>query len=113
MKFDFYKDSLGKSKDGKDIFLKDIWPSNKDIEDFINDIRAIKNQPFRMLLGSAHQMGTARMNPDPNLGVTDIDGKVHGLDNVYVVDSSVFPRCSGVNPMVTIQSTSHFLMSKI
>jgi len=87
--------------------------SNKDIEDFINDIRAIKNQPFRMLLGSAHQMGTARMNPDPNLGVTDIDGKVHGLDNVYVVDSSVFPRCSGVNPMVTIQSTSHFLTSKI
>ena len=56
--------------------------------------RAIKNQPFRMLLGSAHQMGTARMNPDPNLGVTDIDGKVHGLDNVYVVDSSVFSRCS-------------------
>ena len=66
-----------------------------------------------MLLGSAHQMGTARMNPDPNLGVTDIDGKVHGLDNVYVVDSSVFPRCSGVNPMVTVQSTSHFLTSKI
>ena len=29
MKFDFYRDSLGKSKDGKDIFLKDIWPSNK------------------------------------------------------------------------------------
>ena len=87
--------------------------SNIDIEDFINDIRAIKNQPFRMLLGSAHQMGTARMNPDPNLGVTDIDGKVHGLDNVYVSDSSVFPRCSGVNPMVTIQSTSHFLMSKL
>ena len=66
-----------------------------------------------MLLGSAHQMGTARMNPDPSQGVTDIDGKVHGLDNVYVVDSSVFPRCSGVNPMVTIQSTSHFLTSKI
>ena len=53
------------------------------------------------------------MNPDLIQGVTDIDGKVHGLDNVYVVDSSVFPRCSGVNPMVTIQSTSHFLTSKI
>ncbi len=33
MEFDLYKDSLGKSKDGKDIFLKDIWPSNKEIED--------------------------------------------------------------------------------
>ena len=37
MKFDFYKDSLGKSKDGKDIFLKDIWPSNKEIEDTLKD----------------------------------------------------------------------------
>ncbi len=36
MKFDFYKDSLGKSKDGKDIFLKDIWPSNKEIEDMLS-----------------------------------------------------------------------------
>ena len=86
---------------------------NEDIEEFVSKILSIKNQPYRLLLGSAHQMGTARMNPDPKLGVTDIDGKVHGLDNVYVVDSSVFPRCSGVNPMVTIQSTSHFLTSKI
>ena len=37
MKFDFYKDSLGKSKDGKDVFLKDIWPSNKEIEDTLSN----------------------------------------------------------------------------
>ena len=37
MKFDLYKDSLGKSKDGKDIFLKDIWPSNKEIEDTLSN----------------------------------------------------------------------------
>jgi aconitate hydratase len=29
--FDFEKDSLGKGKDGKDVFLRDIWPSNTDI----------------------------------------------------------------------------------
>ena len=87
--------------------------SNEDIEEFLNKMKAVKNQPFRMLLGSAHQMGTARMNPDPNLGVTDLNRKLHGLDNVFIVDSSVFPRCSGVNPMITIQSTSHFLTSKI
>ena len=33
MNFDMYKDSLGKSKDGKDVYLKDIWPTNKEIED--------------------------------------------------------------------------------
>ncbi len=37
MKFDFYKDSLGKFKDGKDIFLKDIWPSNKEIENTLSN----------------------------------------------------------------------------
>ena len=33
MEFDLYKDSLGKDKDGNEIYLKDIWPSNKEIED--------------------------------------------------------------------------------
>ncbi len=36
MEVDLYKDSLGKNKDGKDIFLKDIWPTNKEIEDTLN-----------------------------------------------------------------------------
>ena len=87
--------------------------SNENIENFINKIRAIKNEPFRILLGSAHQMGTARINPNPEQGVVGLDGKVHGLENVYIVDASTFPRCSGVNPMISIQSMSHFLMSKI
>ena len=87
--------------------------SNQSIEEFISKLRKIKNEPFRILLGSAHQMGTARINPDPNKGVVGLDGKVHGLDNVYIVDASTFPRCSGVNPMISIQSMSHFLISKI
>ena len=33
MEFDLYKDPLGKDKDGNDVFMKDIWPSNKEIED--------------------------------------------------------------------------------
>lgn len=87
--------------------------SGQPIEEFINDILNIKNQKYRMLLGSAHQMGTARIHPNPNEGVVDLNGKVHGLENVYITDSSVFPRCSGVNPMITIQAMSHFLASKI
>ncbi len=37
MRFDLYKDSLGKDKDGKDVFLKDIWPSNKEIEETLRN----------------------------------------------------------------------------
>ena len=33
MEFDLYKDSFGKDQNGKDIYLNDIWPSNKEIED--------------------------------------------------------------------------------
>ena len=33
MNVDLYKDPIGKGKDGQDIFLKDIWPTNKEIED--------------------------------------------------------------------------------
>ncbi len=33
MEVDLYKDPLGKDKEGKDVFLKDIWPSNKEIEE--------------------------------------------------------------------------------
>ena len=87
--------------------------SNEDIESFIGKVRKVRNEPFRILLGSAHQMGTARIHPNPSEGVIDLNGKVHGLENVYITDSSTFPRCSGVNPMITIQAMSHFLASKI
>ena len=37
MRFDLYNDPLGKDINGKDIFLKDIWPSNKEIEDTLRE----------------------------------------------------------------------------
>ena len=35
MMTDLYKDPLGKDKSGKDVYLKDIWPSNKEIEEVL------------------------------------------------------------------------------
>jgi len=35
MNVDLYKESLGKDKEGKPVFLKDIWPTNKEIEELI------------------------------------------------------------------------------
>jgi aconitate hydratase len=45
MMVDLYKDSLGKDKSGKDVFLKDIWPSNKEIADTI--LTSITAQMYR------------------------------------------------------------------
>ena len=45
MQVDLYKDSLGKDKDGKDVFLKDIWPSNKEIEEVL--LQSLNAEMFR------------------------------------------------------------------
>ncbi len=37
MAFDLYKDSLGKNSNGDEIYLKDIWPSNKEIEESLRN----------------------------------------------------------------------------
>jgi aconitate hydratase len=37
MEFDLYNEPLGKSKGGNDVYLKDIWPSNKEIEDTLRE----------------------------------------------------------------------------
>lgn len=50
----------------------------------------------------AHQMGTTRMSEDPSYGVVDANCKVHGVGNLYIAGSSVFPTGGGVNPTLTI-----------
>lgn len=49
-----------------------------------------------------HQIGTVRMAADPTRGVVDADCRVHGIANLYVGGSSVFPTCGATNPTLTI-----------
>jgi choline dehydrogenase-like flavoprotein len=52
--------------------------------------------------GGKHHMGTTRMHQDPRRGVVDPDGKVHGISNLYVAGSSVFPTAGYANPTLTL-----------
>lgn len=52
--------------------------------------------------GQWHHMGTTRMHVDPRHGVVDPDGRVHGMRNLYVTGSSVFPTCGYANPTLTV-----------
>jgi choline dehydrogenase-like flavoprotein len=56
----------------------------------------------RMRLEAFHPLGTARMDADPARGVVDTDGAVHGYQDLYIADGSLFPSSIGVNPMMTI-----------
>lgn len=57
-------------------------------------------------LGSRHLHGGCRAGVDPAESVVDLWGRVHDLDNVYVVDGSYFPYSGGVNPTLTIQANA-------
>jgi choline dehydrogenase-like flavoprotein len=50
----------------------------------------------------AHQCGTCRFGNDPKTSVLDLHCRTHGIDNLYVVDSSFFPSSSAVSPALTI-----------
>jgi choline dehydrogenase-like flavoprotein len=51
---------------------------------------------------SSHHLGTTRMHEDPSQGVVDADCRVHGLANLYIAGSSVFPTAGYANPTLTI-----------
>jgi choline dehydrogenase-like flavoprotein len=52
--------------------------------------------------GTAHVCGTLITGNDPLTSVVDASGRVHGLEGLYVVDGSILPRSSRVNPSLTI-----------
>jgi choline dehydrogenase-like flavoprotein len=52
--------------------------------------------------GTAHACGTLVTGSDPQTSVVDGNGKVYGLENLYVVDGSVLPRSGRENPSLTI-----------
>jgi choline dehydrogenase-like flavoprotein len=54
------------------------------------------------LSGTAHVCGSLVCGHDPLQSVVDATGQVHGIRGVYVVDGSVLPRSSRVNPSLTI-----------
>lgn len=53
-------------------------------------------------IGGFHHMGTTRMASDPRRGVTDGWGRVHGLPNLHVAGSSLFPTAGWANPTLTV-----------
>ncbi len=61
---------------------------------------------------TAHILGGCVMAESPEKGVIDHNGKIHGYDNLYVMDGSVIPANLGVNPSLTITAVAEYLMEK-
>lgn len=58
--------------------------------------------PLAGITGGAHHMGGARMHDDPSAGVVDADLRVHGVANLSVCSSAVFPAAGYSNPTMTV-----------
>jgi choline dehydrogenase-like flavoprotein len=54
------------------------------------------------LNGGFHHMGTTRMHNDPKKGVVDANCRLHGVGNLFIAGSSVFPTSGWTNPTLTI-----------
>jgi choline dehydrogenase-like flavoprotein len=54
------------------------------------------------LIGPCHHIGTTRMNRDPKFGVVNENCQVHGISNLFIAGSSVFPTSGSAAPTLTI-----------
>ena len=77
------------------------------------------DQPLRVrgwppdLEGTYHHMGTTRMHDSPRQGVVDRDCRLHGVDNLYLAGSSVFPTTSSNHPTMTLAALALRLADKL
>ncbi|MFC1527287.1 GMC oxidoreductase [Candidatus Neomarinimicrobiota bacterium] len=62
---------------------------------------------------TAHILGGCIMSDSPENGVIDFSGKVHGYENLYVVDGSIVPANLGVNPSLTITALAEYIMDQV
>ncbi|MGZ3582942.1 MAG: GMC family oxidoreductase, partial [Ktedonobacterales bacterium] len=74
---------------------------------FLTEIERRGVVPNRLVLGTAHQMGTCRLGSDPKTSVADPYGQVHGVRGLYIGDASGFPTASGVNPMLSTMALAY------
>lgn len=71
-------------------------------------------QPCRVGIFSAHQMGGCGLSDDAKGGVCrSEDARHHQLDNLHVIDGSLFPTSTGVNPQLSIYGLAHLYATRL
>ena len=84
-----------------------VWRRGEDLEAWVDELDRIPIGANGLFMGSAHQMGSARMGTDPATSVARPTGELHDVDGVWIGDTSAFPTASGANPMLTCMALAH------
>ena len=74
-------------------------------------IAALALAPLVAPVVSAHVMGGCPIGPDVRRAAVDATGRYHHLDNLYVLDGSLFPTSVGANPQLSIYAITAKLAS--
>lgn len=69
---------------------------------FIFDRNLLREKMRQALPVGGHHLGTTRMGHSTKDSVVNPDCQVHGVDNLYIASSSVFPTSGHANPTLTI-----------
>lgn len=68
---------------------------------------AMEDVDFRRLrMAGFHPSGTAAGGSDPSRHPVDPEGRLRGVDGVWIADGSVLPSCPGVNPQISIMAVA-------
>jgi choline dehydrogenase-like flavoprotein len=81
--------------------------------DALRAVDAVRSPDDLLAVYGSHPQGTCRMGASPDKAVVDGNGRVHGTENVYVMDGSIFPTTLGVNPQLTIMSLALALSRRL
>lgn len=68
---------------------------------------ALRVWPDKIRMSGQHQAGTLRMGNDPRTSVTDPTGRVHGHDNLWVMDASLHVTNGGFNPVLQVLALAY------
>ena len=79
----------------------------------LGEIDRIAADPDYIALGTGHPQGGNALSRDPKRGVVGPDFRVHGYDDLYVCDASVFPTSLTVNPQLTVMALAHYAAQRI
>ncbi|GKZ01382.1 hypothetical protein MPSEU_001089100 [Mayamaea pseudoterrestris] len=83
------------------------------IQKYLMSLPKLGMKPYDIPMLSTYQTGSCRMSSSPVDGVVDTNGECWEVDNLFVMDSSIFPSSPGVNPLLTIMIFAKLLGSRL